>query len=205
MKFFAWQKLDKMKNELIDKPEIAIAVFKNHIDAEQAIRKLHLAGLDMNSLSIVGQGYHPTEKVIGFYNMGERVAFWGSRGAFWGGLWGIFASGMFVTTTLAAPIIALGFFAVTIITALESAVVIGGLSAIIAALYSLGIPKDRVIVYENALKSDKFIVMANGSSQEIILAKELLKNMITEIVASHKIKQQSHEDIEKLNKSHAIA
>jgi hypothetical protein len=43
----------------------------------------------MKNLSVVGKGYHTEEKVIGFYNVGDRVKFWGSRGAFWGGLWGL--------------------------------------------------------------------------------------------------------------------
>jgi hypothetical protein len=41
-----------------------------------------------------------------------------------------------------------------IIRALEGAVVVGGLSALSAGLYSLGTPKNSVVEYEKALKSD---------------------------------------------------
>ena len=63
-----------------------IAVFANHEQAERAIKHLADAKFDMKHLSIVGQGYHTEEKVVGFYNTGDRIKFWGKRGAFWGGL-----------------------------------------------------------------------------------------------------------------------
>jgi len=33
------------------------------------------------------------ERVVGFYNLANRLTLWGSRGAFWGGLW-VFFSGV---------------------------------------------------------------------------------------------------------------
>jgi hypothetical protein len=60
-----------------------IAVFADHQGADAAVKKLADAGIDMKHLSIVGQGYHTDEKVVGFYNMGDRMKFWGKRGAFW--------------------------------------------------------------------------------------------------------------------------
>ena len=41
--------------------------------------------IDMKQLSIVGKGYHSEEDVIGYYNTGDRVMFWGKQSAFWGG------------------------------------------------------------------------------------------------------------------------
>jgi hypothetical protein len=58
-----------------------IAVFADHPEAETAIKKLTTAGFDMKNLSVVGKGYHTDEKVVGFYNTGDRIKFWGTRGA----------------------------------------------------------------------------------------------------------------------------
>jgi hypothetical protein len=52
--------------------------------------------------------------------------------------------------------------------------VVGGLSALGAGLYSLGIPKDSILQYETALKTDKFLLIAHGSADEITRAKEIL-------------------------------
>jgi hypothetical protein len=72
----------------MEKYETAIAVFPNHDDAERAVKTLTAAGFDMKNLSVVGKGYHSEEKVVGFYNIGDRIKFWGSRGAFLGRLLG---------------------------------------------------------------------------------------------------------------------
>ena len=52
----------------------------------------------------------------------------------------------------------------------------GGLSAIGAGLFSLGIPKDSVVNYETALKADKFLLVAHGTDQELSTAKSLLES-----------------------------
>ena len=57
-----------------------IAVFADHPAAETAIKKLTSSGFDMKNLSVVGKGYHTDEKVVGFYNTGDRIKFWGTRG-----------------------------------------------------------------------------------------------------------------------------
>ncbi len=77
--------------------DTVVAVFPDHAEADAAVKKLTAAGFDMKHLSVIGKGYHTEEKVVGFYNMGDRVKFWGSRGAFWGGLWGLFFGGLFLT------------------------------------------------------------------------------------------------------------
>jgi hypothetical protein len=58
------------------------------------VKELAAAGFEMKNLSVVGKGYHTEERVVGFYNVGDRVKFWGKRGAFWGGPWGLFFGGL---------------------------------------------------------------------------------------------------------------
>lgn len=152
-----------------------IGVFADHASAEAAVRKLATEGFAMKDLSIVGKGYHADEKVMGFYNMGDRVQFWGSRGALWGGLWGFFVGGMFLTVPVVGPVMVLGYLAAAAMSALEGAVMLGGLSAIGAALYGSGIPKNSVIQYETALEADNFLVMARGSKDDMARAKNVLE------------------------------
>lgn len=158
----------------MDKVDAVITVFSDHHAAETAVKKLAAAGFEMKNLSVVGKGYHTEEKVVGFYNVGDRIMFWGKRGAFWGGLWGLFFGGLFMTIPVVGHVIVLGYLAATAISAIESAVVVGGLSALGAALYSIGVPKDSVIQYEAALKADGFLVMAHGAAEEIARAKAIL-------------------------------
>jgi hypothetical protein len=122
--------------------QTAVAVYSTHEEAEKAIKSLTAAGFEMNRLSVVGKGYHSEEKVVGFYNAGDRIKFWGVRGAFWGGFWGIFFGGLFMTIPVVGHVVVLGYLATVVAAGLENAVLVGGLSAVRAALFSLGIPKD---------------------------------------------------------------
>jgi tetrahydrodipicolinate N-succinyltransferase len=58
--------------------------------------------------------------------------------------------------------------------AVENAVVVGGLSALGAALYGIGVPKDSVIQYEAAVTADAFLVMAHGTTEDVARAKAIL-------------------------------
>src|SRR3984885_3186046 len=136
----------------MQKADSVIAVFSEHNAAEAAIKKLAAAGFEMKNLSVVGKGYHSDEKVVGFYNAGDRIKFWGSRGAFWGGFWGLFFGGLFMTVPVVGHVVVLGYLATVAIAGLENALLVGGLSALGAALYSAGIPKDSVLNYESAIK-----------------------------------------------------
>ena len=158
----------------MDHSETLVAVFLDHAAAEDGVKKLAQAGFEMKSLSVVGNGYHTEEKVVGFYNVGDRVRFWGERGAFWGGLWGLFFGGLFIITPAIGPVFVLGYLASAAISAVEGAIVVGGLSALGAALYSVGIPKDSVIAYEAAIKADEFLVMARGGATETSRARAVL-------------------------------
>ena len=151
-----------------------VAVYQTHTDADRAVKELQRGGVDMKKLSIVGKGYHTEDKVTGFYSLGDRVKFWGKNGAFWGGLWGVLFGGIFMTVPAIGPVVVLGYLAAVVVSAVEGAVVVGGLSALGAALYSIGIPKDSVINYESAVKADGFLVMVHGQADEVARAKTIL-------------------------------
>jgi hypothetical protein len=61
-----------------------------------------------------------------------------------------------------------------IIAGLESAAVVGGVSAIGAGLASIGIPKDSILKYEVGLKTDKFLLVVHGTADEVLKAKDII-------------------------------
>jgi hypothetical protein len=166
---------------------VVVAVYKDHPSVEMAVKELQKAGFDMKRLSVVGRDYHTEQQVIGYYNTGDRMKLWGKWGAFWGGLWGLLVGAAF----LAIP--GVGFVAVAgpvvgwIAGALEGAVVVGGLSAVGAALFSVGIPKDSIIRYETALKADKFLLIAHGTAADAAKAREILQTTKPEEFETHAV------------------
>lgn len=160
---------------------VGIITFNTHTEAEDAVKELHKAGFDMKKLSIIGKDYHTEEDVVGYYNTGDRVKKWGKFGAFWGGLFGVLFGSAFFFIPGVGPIMIAGPFVSSIVGGLEGAALIGGLDALGAALYSIGIPKDSVIKYETAIKNEKFILVVHGSSDEIGNAKDILTNISHEL------------------------
>jgi len=156
---------------------MAIAVFKTHNNAEKAVKELQHEGFDMTKLSIVGKDFHTEEQVIGYVNMGDRIKTWGSFGALWGGLFGaLTASGLFFIPVIGHIFIA-GPILAALAGALEGSIVVGGFSALGAALMSLGIPKDSAIKYETAIKSNQFVLIVHGTQSEIARAQKLISEL----------------------------
>ena len=153
----------------------AIAIYETHTQAEEALKHLQHAGFDMKKLSIVGKDYHTEENVVGYYNAGDRMMRWGGSGAFWGGLWGMLFGSAFFAIPGVGPVLVAGPMVAWIVGALEGAVALGGVSAIGAGLYSIGIPKDSIVEYESAIKSDKFVVVAHGTLQEVETARDIIR------------------------------
>ncbi len=170
-----------------------VAVFKSHLGAETVVKELQSAGFDMKQLSIVGRDYHTEETVVGYYNTGDRMKYWGKLGAYWGGFWGLmFGSALFVIPGM-GPLLFAGPIVGWIVAALEGALVTGGVSALGAGLFSIGIPKDSVLQYETAVKSGKYVLIAHGSEEQAIHARTILKASHPEILAEHQAKRIGNE------------
>ena len=169
----------------MNKDNSIVAIYPSHTAAEAAVKELQQSGFDMKKLSIVGRDYHTDEHVVGYYNTGDRMKYWGGVGAFWGWIWGCFFGSAFFFIPGIGPLIVAGPLVVWIVGALESAVVVGGLSALGAGLLSMGIPKDSILKYETALKTDKFVVIAHGTAEEASRAREIIAGTNPEGLDEH--------------------
>jgi uncharacterized membrane protein len=153
-----------------------VAVYHTHTDADRAVKELQRGGIDMHKLSIVGKGYHTDEKVVGYYNIGDRMKYWGEVGAFWGGFWGLlFGSALFMIPGL-GPILVAGPLVAWIVAGLEGAVEVGALGALGAGLFSIGIPKDSIVKYQTALTTDQFLLIAHGTAEEVAKARDIIES-----------------------------
>jgi hypothetical protein len=151
-----------------------VYIFNTHQEAEEAVLALQRTGFDLKKLSIIGNGYHTEEHPVGFYSLGDRMMSWGGVGAFWGGIWGLLlAPAVFMLPGLGVVAMA-GPLVVALVSALEGAVVVGGASALGAALVQLGVPQKHVLKYETALKVDKYLLLVHGNQAEIAAAVAVL-------------------------------
>jgi hypothetical protein len=173
-KFRAVTQQTKERLELMTENNAVVAIYKSHGEAEAAIKELQSSGFNLKQLSIVGRDYETDENVVGYYNTGDRMKYWGGLGAFWGWIWGLlFGSALFLIPGV-GPLVAAGPIVGWIVGALEGAVVVGGLSALGAGLYGVGIPKNSILKYETEVKNGKYVLIAHGTAQEAARAREII-------------------------------
>src|SRR6202167_4663691 len=159
----------------MSKEDSVVAVYQTHTEADRAVKDLQRDGVDMHKLSIIGKGYHTDEQVVGYYNTGDRMKYWGKAGAFWGGFWGLlFGSALFMIPGL-GPILVAGPLVAWIVAGVEGAGEGGAVGVLGAGLFSIGIPKNSIVKYETALKTDQFVLIAHGTAAEVAKAKEIIE------------------------------
>jgi hypothetical protein len=176
----------------VTKTNSVVAIYDTHSQAEAAVKSLQKSGFDMKKLSIVGKDYHSEEDVTGYYNTGDRMKYWGKLGAVWGGFWGLLFGSAFFAIPGVGPVLVAGPAVAWIVSGLEGAAVVGGLSAVGAGLFSVGIPKDSVLKYESALKADKFILLAHGTAAEVAKAKDIIQTTNPTELAVHGAEREVH-------------
>lgn len=153
-----------------------LATYESHEQAESAIRELSRSGFDMSKLSIVGKGYHSEEFPIGFYSVRDRMKAWGGVGALIGSLWGMLFGAVFFWVPGIGLLGAVGPLVPVLIGALEGAAVLGGVSALGAALANIGVSKEAAIKYESSIRADKYLLIAHGNTNDIQQARDIIKH-----------------------------
>jgi hypothetical protein len=103
----------------------------------------------------------------------------------------LFGSAFFAIPGI-GPVLVAGPLVAWVVGALEGAVVFGGMGVIGAGLCSIGLPKDHVVKYETAIKSDKFLVLAHGTKDEVAKAKEIMQTTRPAEVALHIVEPTQH-------------
>ncbi|HHJ14006.1 MAG TPA: hypothetical protein ENJ79_06460 [Gammaproteobacteria bacterium] len=151
-----------------------VAIFTTHEEAEQAVADLMHAGLDIKRITIVGKGYQREEHVLGYYNAIDRIKLWGKRGAFWGGLWGIIFSPALIYVPVGATLTISRLLVSTLASGLSTAILTGSISALGAALYSIGVPRNSILRYETAVRLEKYLLIYHSTSDEVERARDIL-------------------------------
>lgn len=153
-----------------------IVLFESHTDAEAAVASLRQSEFDMGRVSVAAIARCAEEQAAGCYDDGgSRIRYWGEGGAFWGALWEALSGWGFFTMPGIGPVLVAGPLAGWIVAGLENAPIFGGLSAFGAGIYSIGIPKEQIPIYETALKAGKYLVLVHGCANEVGRARSVLR------------------------------
>lgn len=151
-----------------------VATFDTHEAADDGIDQLATAGFDTRSLSVVATGHRTEEQVVGFYSAGDRVRFWGKLGCLWGGFWGVVIGGVLFAVPAADGFEMFGFLGDALVAAAEGALIIGGIAALGAAIYSFGRPVGSVLKYGSVATAGTYLIVAKGRANAAAFARQFL-------------------------------
>lgn len=161
----------------------AVGVFPHRRDAEVAIRDLRDAGFPMSQVSLVGPNTDPNEHVAGIDtshrhtgNQADEGAKAGAAtGATLGGLGGLLVGLGALAIPGVGPVIAGGTLATALATALAGGAIGAAAGGLTGALVGLGIPDDRARFYNDRVARGDYLVMVDGTEDEIRRAEAILR------------------------------
>jgi hypothetical protein len=128
----------------------------------------------MEKISVAGTDDPTGSQTIGYYQGCSGMKYWGALKEFWGPLWGLLSGWAFLSVPGIGPVLVAGPLAGWTIATLDNAAVFGGLTALGAGLYSIGISREGVLACESAVRGGKYLVLVHGTAREVSQAKVIL-------------------------------
>lgn len=160
----------------------AIGVFPHGRDAEAALRELRDAGFNMNQVSLVGRNADPnnqfgradtSDRATG--NQADEGAKAGAAtGGALGGLGGLLVGLGALALPGIGPVLAGGALATALATAAAGGAIGAAAGGLTGALVGLGIPDDRAHFYNDRVNRGDYLVMVDGTHDEILRAEPIL-------------------------------
>jgi hypothetical protein len=152
-----------------------IGVYATMAEAEGAVRMLGSGGFPITQVSIVAQNLESEKEVHGYITAGDVAKSGASSGAWLGGLFGVLIGAAFIWVPGFGPLLVAGPLAAMLLGGVEGAVAGAAGGGLLGALVGWGVSKKHVIKYEEHLKGGKYLVIAHGSTDEVVHAHDILK------------------------------
>lgn len=161
----------------------AVGVFSSRRDAEHALSELRDAGFPMAKVSVIAKDAGSGGKLAGAdmsNEVGNKADEGAATGAVTGGVLGTLTGLLVGLGTVAIPGIGPVMLAGATATALATTVSGGAIGAaaggLFGALVGLGIPEERARVYNDRLSQGDYLVIVDGTENEIRRAEAILRN-----------------------------
>lgn len=160
----------------------SVGVFPNRQAAEQALHELRDSGFPMDRVSVVTRDADKHDEIAGADvrdRVGNKADEGATIGALSGGALGGITGLLVGLGTLAipgvGPIMLAGATATTLATTLAGGAIGAVSGGLLGALIGLGIPEERARVYEDRIKRGGYLVIVDGTDDEISRAESILR------------------------------
>lgn len=153
---------------------ITVAAYSKMSEAEDAVSKLIEGGLPADALSIIGKDMQCEKQVHGFVTSCDVAKKTAKGSAWFGGLFGVLAGAAVMWIPGAGPLVVAGSLASTLLGGAEGAVAGAAAGGVLGWLSALGIEKKHIVKYEDHLKAGRYLLVVNGSVEDLKKADGIL-------------------------------
>ncbi|MFE1747886.1 general stress protein [Coleofasciculus sp. H7-2] len=168
----------------ISRHKRAVGAFISRRDTEDALHELSNSGFPMSKVSVVARDADPQDQIAGVEmsdrvednNVDESATTGALAGGALGGLTGLLLGLGVLAIPGVGPILLAGATATAIATTLAGGGIGAAAGGLIGALLGLGIPEDRAQVYNNLVARGDYLVMVDGTEDDIDRAESVLSN-----------------------------
>lgn len=161
----------------------AVGIFSTRAETERALHDLRDAGFPMNKVSVIARDADREDEIAGVDvkdSVGNKADEGATAGALTGGALGGITGLLVGLGALAipgiGPIMLAGAEATAIATTLAGTAIGATAGSLIGALVGLGIPEERAKVYGDRVARGDYLVMVNGSEDEVRHADTILNH-----------------------------
>jgi len=157
----------------------AVGAFSHRRDAEAALHDLRDAGFPMSQISVVGKDAHGEANLSGA-NVADRTKTdegakaGAATGGALGGLGGLLVGLGALAIPGIGPVLAGGALATALATTAAGGAIGAAAGGVTGALVGLGIPDDRARLYNDRVNRGDYLVMVDGTEDEIRRAEPIL-------------------------------
>jgi len=175
--------------DMLDRNAV-IAIYRNHELATGAVRTAIRCGLDRSRFSLVARDHLAGDRALANDPPGGVVKSWGKLGVFgtnvWGpGLWNLVIGWTSAWVPGIGPLLIGGWMASLMLGSSHGAAVFGHLTPLGAGLYRIGVTKQGIWRYEEAVRRGRYLLIIVGNPDDVTQAGRLLSGTQAEVVALH--------------------
>lgn len=169
----------------------AVGTFSRYQDAETAMHELRDSGFPMDRVSVVGRDADRAADIAGtdanrIDNKGKQVAHdtqadegatkGAATGGALGGLTGLLVGLGAIAIPGVGPVMLGGALATALASAISGGVIGAAAGGLVGGLVGLGIPEDRAKVYSDRVSRGDYLVIVDGSEEEVRRAEGILSH-----------------------------
>lgn len=162
-----------------------IGIYGSMAQAEDAVRALNEGGYPIEQISVVAKDLQSEKQVHGFVTAGDLAKGGATTGAWMGGLFGLLVGAAFIWVPGFGPLLVAGPLAAMLLGGVEGALAGAAGGSLMGALVGWGVSKQHIIKYEEHVKGGKYLVIAHGEPEQVMIARDILHDTDVEEVNVH--------------------